>query len=180
MSRIGRQVVAIPKGVTVTFADQVLTVTGPKGELSRTVRDEVSFSIENETLTAKPTRNNRLAKSLWGTFASHAKNMIIGVTEGYKKELEVQGVGYRFQVQGTTVVLNVGFSHPVELAIPQGLQVTVDGEILSVTGIDKELVGFFAAEIRQVRKPEPYKGKGIRYVGEYVRRKQGKRAEAAA
>ena len=178
MSRIGKQVLAIPDGVEVVFADQTLTVKGPKGELSRPVRDEIVFSVDDGALTTQPTKKTRLANSLWGTFSSHAKNMIIGVTEGYKKELEIVGVGYRAEVKGETLVLNVGFSHPAELSIPQGLQVAVNDAIISVTGTDKELVGLFASHVRQVRKPEPYKGKGIRYVDEFVRRKQGKRAEA--
>ncbi|MDE0243133.1 MAG: 50S ribosomal protein L6 [Candidatus Kaiserbacteria bacterium] len=180
MSRIGKQVITIPSGVEVSFADQQLTVKGPKGELSRPVRDEVTFSVDGETLTAGLAKNTRLGRSLWGTFSSHAKNMIIGVTEGYKKDLEIIGVGYRAEVKGTKLVLTVGFSHPVELDIPEGLQVAVNDAVISVTGSDKELVGLFASHIRQVRKPEPYKGKGIRYVDEYVRRKQGKRAEATA
>ena len=170
----------IPDGVEVAFADKTLTVKGPKGELSRVIRDEVSFVVADGTLTASPTTKTRFANSLWGTFAAHAKNMIVGVTEGYKKDLEVQGVGYRAEAKSDAVTLHVGFSHPVTLSIPEGVQVAVQDSVISVTGSDKESVGLFASQIRQVRKPEPYKGKGIRYVGEFVRRKQGKRAESTA
>ena len=177
MSRIGKQTITIPAGVQVSFADGTLTVKGPKGEIVRDVRDEVSLTVADNTITVKPVAKTRLANALWGTYASHAKNMITGVTEGYKKELEVHGIGYRAGMQGKQLELRVGFSHPVLLDVPEGVQVSVKGTTITVEGFDKEVVGAFAATVRQTKKPEPYKGKGIRYVGEVVRRKQGKKSE---
>ncbi len=180
MSRIGSQKIAIPDGVEVSFQDSMLTVKGPKGELTRQIRDEVTFTVANKELTAEKKAKTRLASGLWGTYASHAKNMIIGVTEGYKKELEVRGIGYRVEMQGTQLMLHVGFSHPVVFDVPEGLQVSVQDVTITIEGFDKEKVGQFAAKVRRVKKPDPYKDKGVRYVGEVVRRKQGKKAEAAA
>ena len=175
MSRIGAQKITIPSGVDVSFADGVLQVKGPKGQLSRSVRSEVTFSIADGEISVQPTTKTRLASSLWGTYASHAKNMIFGVTEGYTKELEVQGVGYRAEVGGQDLVLHVGFSHPISMPIPEGVQASVKDAIITIEGFDKEAVTLFAAQVRAVKKPEPYKGKGIRYVDEEVRRKQGKK-----
>ena len=180
MSRIGLQKITIPSGVQVSFQDGTLTVKGPKGELTRQVRDEVVFVVGDGELTVEKKSNTRLANGLWGTYASHAKNMIVGVTEGYKKELEVRGIGYRVEMKGKQLVLHVGFSHPVMFDVPEGLQVGVHDVTITIEGFDKELVGQFAAKVRRVKKPDPYKDKGVRYVGEVVRRKQGKKAEATA
>ena len=176
MSRIGKQILDIPNNVQVSCVDGVLLVKGPKGELSRTIRDEIKMEITDKTVEVKPVANNRLAQSLWGTYASHAKNMMHGVTEGYTKDLEVHGVGYRSEITGKQLILRVGFSHPVVIDIPEGLEVTAKDNKIKVTGFDKELVGKFTAEVRQTKKPEPYKGKGIRYAGEVIRRKQGKKS----
>ncbi len=175
MSRLGKQPVTIPSGVTATFADGVLTVTGPKGTLTREVRKDVAIAIEGDTLTLTP-GTTPLAAALWGTYAAHARNMIKGVTEGFTKVLEIEGVGYKAEVKGAQIVLNVGFSHPVPLDIPAGITVTVEKTVVTLVSADKDLLGQFAANIRKVRKPEPYKGKGIRYRGEYIIRKQGKKA----
>ena len=180
MSRIGSQKIVIPDGVQVTFQEGVLTVKGPKGELTRKVRDEISFTVNDKEIEVEKKAKTRLADGLWGTYASHAKNMIVGVTEGYKKELEVRGIGYRTEMKGAQLVLNVGFSHPVVFNVPEGLQVSVQDVTITIEGFDKERVGQFAAKVRRVKKPDPYKDKGVRYVGEVVRRKQGKKAEAAA
>ena len=180
MSRIGLQKITIPDGVQVSFQDSILTVKGPKGELARKVRDEISFTITEKEITVEKKAKTRLANGLWGTYASHAKNMIAGVTEGYKKELEVRGIGYRVEMKGTQLVLHVGFSHPVVFDVPEGLQVGVQDVTITIEGFDKEKVGQFAAQVRRVKKPDPYKDKGVRYVGEVVRRKQGKKAEATA
>ncbi len=177
MSRVGKQIITIPSGVQVSFDAGILTVKGPKGELKRPVRAEVEAVIENDAVAFKPAAKTRLAYALWGTYASHAKNMIAGVTEGYRKSLEVHGVGYQANMAGSQLELRVGFSHPVLLDVPQGLQVAVNNNTISIEGFDKEAVGAFAAQVRQVKKPEPYKGKGIRYAGEAVRRKQGKKSE---
>ena len=177
MSRIGKQAITIPNGVTVACVDGVLTVSGSRGNLTRRVRDEVGFTIADETVSVNPVATTRLAHALWGTYASHVRNMIKGVTEGYSRGLEIHGVGYRAEMKGAQLELRVGFSNPVLIDVPNDLQVSVKENNITVEGSDKERVGLFAAKVRQVRKPEPYKGKGIRYAGEVVRRKQGKKSE---
>jgi large subunit ribosomal protein L6 len=175
MSRLGKQPVTIPSGVEVAVADNTLKVKGPKGSLEKSVRDDVAFKVEGNTLTLEPGTTD-LAPALWGTYASHVRNMIAGVTEGFTRILEIEGVGYRAAVQGNELVLNVGFSHPVHLAIPDGIQAEVVKNTITLTGIDKDALGQFAANVRKVKEPEPYKGKGIRYQGEFIIRKQGKKA----
>ena len=177
MSRIGNRELTIPAGVTVTVNENVVTVKGAKGELSLTLKDGIKVNVEETKLTVETSGKTKFANAMHGTTNSLIKNMIKGVSEGYSKGLEIIGVGYRFQVRGNVLVVNAGYSHPVELAIPQGLTIeTVSNTEITVNGIDKELVGEFAAKVRKVRKPEPYKGKGIRYKGEYIRRKEGKKA----
>ena len=179
MSRLAKQPIEAPSGVTVTFVDGVLTVKGPKGELSRPISKEVVFEVEGQTVTVKKTEETKQANALWGTYASHLQNMITGVTEGFSKNLEIEGVGYRAEAQGDKKIkLNVGFSHPVELDAPEGISIAVEKNVITISGIDKDAVGQFAANVRKVKKPEPYKGKGIRYQGEYIIRKQGKKAVA--
>ncbi|MFP4022317.1 MAG: 50S ribosomal protein L6 [Candidatus Paceibacterota bacterium] len=178
MSRIGKQNITIPKEVEVSFEkdSRILAVTGPYGTLKRTLRNEVEISIDEESLSFTPKGKDKFSNSLWGTYASHAINMIEGVTNRFEKRLSVEGVGYKAEVNGDVLILKVGFSHPVEITIPKDLEVSVEKNIISAKGADKEQVGRFAANVRDVRKPEPYKGKGIRYENEEVRRKQGKRA----
>ncbi len=175
MSRLGKQPVQVPANVQVTFDAGVLTVKGPKGELSRAVLPEIVVTIDNGVVTFTKAEDTKSARALWGTYAAHLRNMIAGVTEGYKKILEIEGVGYKAEAQGNKIKLVVGFSHPVELVAPQGVEVINEKNVVTVSGIDKELVGQFAADIRAVKKPEPYKGKGIHYKGEYIIRKQGKK-----
>jgi len=175
MSRLGKQPVVVPSGVTVTLEGNTLTVKGPKATLTREVKDDVTFKIEGDTVTLTPNETDA-AKALWGTYAAHLRNMITGVTEGFTRVLEIEGVGYRAEVKGNEVVLNVGFSHPVNVTIPEGITAEVQKNVITLTGPDKEKLGQFAANIRKVKKPEPYKGKGIRYQGEYIIRKQGKKA----
>ncbi len=176
MSRIGRMPIAIPAGVTVDIAENnQVTVKGPKGTLERVLPAEMSITKEGEEI--KVTRPNDLKKmkSLHGLTRTLINNMIIGVTEGYEKKLEVNGVGYRAAKQGKKLTLSLGYSHPVEMEDPEGIEVTVEGQnIIIVKGIDKEKVGQYAAEIREKRAPEPYKGKGIKYEDEVIRRKVGK------
>jgi large subunit ribosomal protein L6 len=175
MSRLGKIPVAIPSGVEVTLADGLLTVKGPKTTLSRDVKKDVNIVIEGDTVTLSPGKTTA-AKALWGTYAAHLRNMITGVTEGFTKILEIEGVGYQGEVKGTDIVLNVGFSHQVTLKIPEGISAVIEKNVVTLTGADKDALGQFAADVRKVKKPEPYKGKGIRYQGEYIIRKQGKKA----
>lgn len=178
MSRLGKQPTKIPAGVEVTFANGVLTVKGPKGTLSRPVRDAVRVTIADGEVRFEPAQQTDLARALWGTYAAHLGNMLKGVTEGFTKKLEIEGVGYRAEAQGQKIKLSMGFSHPVELMAPEGVSVIVEKSLITVTGSDIEVVGQFAADIRAVKEPEPYKGKGIHYVGEYIIRKQGKKGVA--
>lgn len=181
MSRLGKQPITIPSGVSVTVADGVVTVKGPKGELSREVRDQdISIEVADGKVTLTPKRSTILARALWGTYVSHLRNMIKGVEVPFEKKLIVEGIGYRGEVSGKDMVFSLGFSHPVRITIPEGLTAKVEKELVTITGIDKELVGAFSAKIRSFRPPEPYKGKGIRYQGEVILRKQGKRAAATA
>ena len=177
MSRIGNRELTIPAGVTVTVNENVVTVKGAKGELSLTLKDGIKVTVEENGLTVESTGKGKFDNAMHGTTNSLIKNMIKGVSEGYSKGLEIIGVGYRFQVRGTTLVVSSGKSHTDELAIPQGLTVEqVSNNEITIKGISKELVGEFAAKVRKVRKPEPYKGKGIRYKDEFIRRKEGKKA----
>ncbi len=175
MSRIGRMPIAVPAGVTVDIAENnKVTVKGPKGTLERVLPAEMDIKLEADVITVSRPNDLKKMKSLHGLTRTLIHNMIIGVTEGYVKNLEVNGVGYRAQKQGNKLVLALGYSHPVEMVDPEGIEVKVDGNKISVVGIDKEKVGQYAAEIREKRAPEPYKGKGIKYVDETIRRKVGK------
>jgi len=176
MSRIGKRPIMIPEKTEVSIADSVIRVKGPLGELRRMLRPEVKVEIKDNTVLVRPMIETNFAQALWGTTASHISNMIAGVNEAYVKKLIVEGVGYRVAVQGNNLELNVGFSHPVSISFPKELTVSVDKNEITISGSDKEMVGQFTAKVRAVRKPEPYKGKGIRYSDEVVRRKQGKRA----
>lgn len=177
MSRIGNRELVIPAGVTVTNENNLITVKGPKGELKLVVSEPIVVEIREDKVYTKRPNDNKSTKQLHGTTNSLIKNMIIGVTEGYSKGLEAVGVGYRFNVNGKKVAISAGFSHPMEINVPEGLEVKQESNTeITVSGIDKQRVTEFAANIRKVREPEPYKGKGIRYKGEYVRRKEGKKA----
>ncbi|MBX4173031.1 50S ribosomal protein L6 [Weissella viridescens] len=175
MSRIGNKPVTLPAGVEITRDGNVVTVKGPKGELSREIAPEIQFTVEGDVVTfTRPSDEGRI-KALHGTTRANVANMVEGVTDGFKKTLKLVGVGYRAAKQGNNLVLNVGYSHPVEFADREELQVEVpDTLTIIISGIDKQRVGDFAAEIRAVRSPEPYKGKGIRYENEHVARKEGK------
>ena len=176
MSRIGRMPIAVPAGVTVSIAENnSVTVKGPKGELSRVLPSEMAIEMEGDTVVVKRPNDLKRMKSLHGLTRTLINNMVIGVTEGYQKVLEINGVGYRAAKQGKKLVLNLGYSHPVEMEDPDGLEVVVEEQNkIIVKGIDKEKVGQYAAEIREKRAPEPYKGKGIKYADEVIRRKVGK------
>ena len=175
MSRIGNRIIMIPEGVTVEENDGVITVKGPKGTLERPLLRGVKYNVKDNEITL--TIDNEKDAAMHGTMNALLQNMIIGVTKGYSRGLEIVGVGYRFNVQGSKLIINAGYSHPVSLTIPEGIKAEVkDNTQLTLSGIDKELLGEFAAQVRKVRKPEPYKGKGIRYSDEHIRRKEGKKA----
>ena len=175
MSRVGRMPIAIPAGVTVDIAENNhVTVKGPKGTLERTLPAEMEITREGEEIIVKRPNDLKRMKSLHGLTRTLISNMVIGVTDGYQKVLEVNGVGFRAAKQGKKLTLNLGFSHPVEMEDPEGIETTVENNIITVKGIDKERVGQFAAEIRDKKRPEPYKGKGIKYSDEVIRRKVGK------
>ena len=175
MSRIGRMPIAVPAGVTVDIAENNhVTVKGPKGTLEKTLPIEMEITLEGAEVIVKRPNDLKKMKSLHGLTRSLIQNMVTGVTDGYKKTLEINGVGYRASKQGKTLTLNIGFSHPVEMTDPEGVETTVEGNTIVVSGIDKEKVGQFAAEIRDKKRPEPYKGKGIKYSDEVIRRKVGK------
>lgn len=175
MSRIGNRKISVPENVTVTINDNNVVVKGPKGELSTKLTEGISVKVEDNEVIV--TRDNDSFKTMHGTTNANINNMITGVTTGFEKKLEAVGVGYRFQVKGNTVVVNAGYSHPVEMIVPEGITVEAPSNTeLFIRGIDKCLVGEFAANIRKIRQPEPYKGKGIRYSGEHIIRKEGKKA----
>ncbi len=177
MSRIGKQIINVPAGTEVKVSGATFSVKGPKGELSRMFKTNiVSIDLADGVLKFVPKNDEIGTKALWGTYAAHVKNMIKGVTEGYEKKLILEGVGFKSDVQGSTIKLALGFSHPVIMDIPEGLKVTAEKNVITVSGMDKELVGHFAAKLRDQKPPEPYKGKGMRYDGEFIRRKQGKKA----
>lgn len=175
MSRIGNKVITIPAGVEVNINDNFATVKGPKGELKQQFDKDMTFNIEGSEITVVRPSDSKRHRTVHGTTRAILANMIEGVSAGFKKELELIGVGYRAQMQGKKLVLSVGYSHPVEFEEIEGITLGVEGNTkVSIEGINKEVVGQYAAKVRAVRPPEPYKGKGIRYVGEYVRRKEGK------
>ncbi|TNE56423.1 MAG: 50S ribosomal protein L6 [Sphingomonadales bacterium] len=176
MSRIGKKPVAIPSGVTATIEDSTLTVKGPKGTLSMGLSDLIDYKVEESEIQVNPANDTKQARSYWGMQRTLVSNLVEGVTDGFSKTLEITGVGYRAQAQGKTLKLQLGFSHDVDIAVPEGLEVkTPDQTTVEISGIDKQAVGQLAAEIRRWRKPEPYKGKGIKYRGEYIFRKEGKK-----
>ena len=175
MSRIGNKVITIPAGVEVNIVDNFATVKGPKGELKQQFDKDMTFNIEGSEITVVRPSDSKRHRTVHGTTRAILANMVEGVSTGFKKELELIGVGYRAQMQGKKLVLSVGYSHPVEFEEIDGIKLGVEGNTkVSIEGINKEVVGQYAAKVRAVRPPEPYKGKGIRYVGEYVRRKEGK------
>lgn len=181
MSRIGKKVRKIPQGVTVEVKGEELTVKGPKGELRLKLHPRITVSIaDGQVSVSVVSPENTKDKALWGTFSSIIENMLDGVTTGFKKQLEINGVGYKASLKGVNLVLEVGFSHPVELIPADGIKFEVEKNVITVSGIDKQMVGEMAAQIRSTKKVEPYKGKGIKYLGEIVRRKAGKTAAKGA
>lgn len=176
MSRIGKKPVAIPAGVTASIGEGTLSVKGPKGELTMPMSDLISYEIKEEAVSVQPANKSREARAFWGMQRTLVQNLVTGVTEGFTKVLEITGVGYRATAQGNILKLQLGYSHDVNFDVPEGIEIkTPDNTTVEITGIDKQKVGQVAAEIRRWRKPEPYKGKGIKYRGEYIFRKEGKK-----
>lgn len=175
MSRLGKNPIVIPANVEVSTDGVSVRVKGPKGEIARPVRNEVSIEIKDKEITLAPKNNSKFARSLWGTYAAHIKNMVEGVVTPFEKKLQIEGVGYRAEMTGNKLTLSLGYSHKINVEVPAGLTATVEKNIITIVGADKELVGYFAAKIRSFRKPEPYQGKGIRYEGEVIRMKEGKK-----
>ncbi|HEY4511426.1 MAG TPA: 50S ribosomal protein L6 [Candidatus Paceibacterota bacterium] len=176
MSRIGKKPIVIPEKTQVTANAGTVAVKGPLGELTRVFRTDIAIVVENGTVVLKPTRKSLELDALWGTYSSHIANMIEGVNKAFEKKLIVEGIGFKADVKGKDLVMSLGFSHPVKLAIPEGLKVTTEKNTITASGMDIEKVGQFVARVRAQKKPEPYKGKGIRYDKEVIRRKEGKKA----
>ena len=176
MSRIGKRAVAIPGGVTASIEGNILSVKGPKGTLSMGMSDQIDYTIEGDEIQVKPANDSKTARSFWGMHRTLVSNLVEGVTDGFTKTLQITGVGYRAAAQGKNLKLQLGYSHDVDIAVPEGLDVaTPDQTTVIISGTNKQAVGQLAAEIRRWRKPEPYKGKGIKYQGEYIFRKEGKK-----
>ena len=176
MSRVGSSAISIPADVTMSHEGGVVVVKGKNGELSAPLHSDVELKVADNLAPLSPRRNTREAKALWGTMRASVSNMVVGVSEGFTRKLEINGVGYRAAMQGNRLVLNLGYSHPVEMEVPQGLSVNVENNTsVTITGADKQLLGQFAAEVRAKRPPEPFKGKGVKYADEYIVRKEGKK-----
>ncbi len=176
MSRIGKKPVTVPAGVTPTIDGKLLTVKGPKGTLKMPLRDEISYTLEDGGISVQPANDTKRARAFWGMQRTMVQNLITGVSDGFTKKLLINGVGYRAAAQGRNLKLQLGYSHDVNIDVPEGIEVkTPDNTTIEISGSDKQMVGQLAAEIRQWRKPEPYKGKGIKYDGEFIFRKEGKK-----
>ena len=176
MSRIGKQHIEIPQKTEVTMTSGVLTVKGPKGEIKKVFKDNVEIKVEGSVVTLTPKAETLENRALWGTYASHVKNMIKGVNDLFTEKLILEGIGYKGEVAADSLNMSLGFSHPVKIKIPEGIKATIEKGVFTFVGHDKEAVSQFASQIRSLKKPEPYKGKGFRYVGEVIRRKQGKKS----
>lgn len=176
MSRIGKKIITLPEKTEINVSPDLVVVKGPHGELKRSIDPRIMVSVEGSQVTLQPKKETLETRALWGTYASHITNMVSGVNTPFQKKLILEGIGFKSEVKGDKIVLALGFSHPVEVAIPADLKVTAEKNIITVSGVDKERVGGFAAELRALKKPEPYKGKGMRYENEVIRRKQGKKS----
>lgn len=178
MSRVGKKLIDIPSGVSVQVNGNHIQVVGPKGNLELMIQHPIEVQVADSQLVVVPSASSKISEitKFWGLYRALIQNLITGVSQGYEKKLQVEGVGYRVSLQGTKLVMALGYSHPVEIEAPKGITFSVEKNVVTVSGIDKQLVGQIAANIRSKREPEPYKGKGVRYVGEYVRMKEGKKA----
>jgi large subunit ribosomal protein L6 len=180
MSRIGKKPIEIPSGVSVTLEGGKINIKGPKGEIELKTRPEIKIEINGNQISLTPIIESKATPALWGTARSLLSNAILGVANGFERKLEIEGVGYKANMEGTDLIVEVGYSHPVKFAKPQGIDFTTLKNVITISGADKKMVGEIAAQIRKIRPPEPYKGKGIRYAGEKIRRKLGKKASATA
>lgn len=176
MSRIGKRIITLPEKTEVNVSGNFVSVKGPGGELKRSLHPLVEVRIEGQEVSVHPKKESLESRALWGTFSSHVFNMVNGVNKPFEKKLILEGIGFKSEVKGDTIVFALGFSHPVEVKIPENLKVTAEKNVITVSGIDKEAVGSFTAKLRSLKKPEPYKGKGMRYSDEVVKRKQGKKS----
>ena len=179
MSKIGKKPIIIPEGTGMKINENNLSVSGEKGSLILKILPYIKAKLENKTLTVEADSDTKQARSNWGTMRALAQNAIIGVNKGFSKNLEIEGIGYRASMEGNNLILNLGFSHPVKITPPEEIIISIEKNVIKISGIDKGLVGKIASDIRSMKKPEPYKGKGIRYQGEFVRRKEGKKAAGA-
>lgn len=180
MSRLAKRPILIPDNIEVKKEGATIIVKGPLGEIKRDFRDDISIVIKDKEITLTPKKIDPFLSALWGTYAAHIKNMMKGVAANYEKKLVIEGVGFKVALQGKDLIFNLGFSHPIKIEIPSDVKVVLEKNNMTISGIDKEKVGAFTAKIKNLKKPEPYKGKGIRYEGEYIRRKTGKKASAGA
>ena len=176
MSRIGKQIITLPEKTDIVIENGLVTVKGPGGELSKVINPMIEVKVADREVTLIPKRETIESRALWGTYASHIKNMVNGVNTPFQKKLILEGIGFKSEVKGDEIVFALGFSHPVHVTIPSGIKVTAEKNVITVSGINKEQVGEFAAKLRDYKKPEPYKGKGMRYADEVVKRKQGKKS----
>jgi len=176
MSRIGKQIITLPEKTDITVENGLVTVKGPGGELTKIINPMIEVKVADREVTLIPKRETIESRALWGTYASHIKNMVNGVNTPFQKKLILEGIGFKSEVKGDTIALALGFSHPVNVPIPSGIKVTAEKNVITISGINKEQVGEFAAKLRDLKKPEPYKGKGMRYENEVIKRKQGKKS----
>lgn len=176
MSRIGKKIIILPEKTEIKVSDNIVSVKGPLGELSRVLHPVIEVKINDHKVAVNIKKTTLESRALWGTYASHITNMVSGVNKLFEKKLMLEGIGFKSEVKGDNIVLALGFSHPVEVSIPEGLKVTAEKNVITISGSDKEQVGQFASRLRSLKKPEPYKGKGIRYADEIIRRKQGKKS----
>ncbi|MBX4198925.1 50S ribosomal protein L6 [Candidatus Parcubacteria bacterium] len=175
MSRIGKQIITLPEKTEITVSERTFAVKGPLGEVTRNTHPMIEVKVNGREVTVEPKRLTLESRALWGTYASHLKNMVDGVNKAFEKKLVLEGIGYKSEVKGDEMVFALGFSHPVRVSVPKDLKVTAEKNVITVSGVDKERVGEFAAKLRDLKKPEPYKGKGMRYSDEVIKRKQGKK-----
>lgn len=177
MSRVGKKPIEISDKIKITYTDQVLTVAGEKGTLSRTIHPDVNLNIDDTALTVSIDNMDKKTRSLWGMTRALIANMVTGVSKGFERSLEINGIGYRAEVKGNNIEFNLGYSHPIDFPLPDGISASIEKNVIKLSGIDKELLGYTASTIRSLRPPEPYKGKGVKYAEEYVQRKAGKTAK---